>query len=473
MAPYHVLKDLHFMFEFCSAVPILVVTFTGDLTLQEPLDREEQSSYTLFIAAKHPDYISYTEVVICVLDKNDHRPAFTTWRDTITISEDVPVGTSVTRVIAVDLDSGTNAELIYSYADTTDYFSIDSFGVIRTAKLMDHEKHSSLNLTITVQDKGDPPLVALKPISIRVIIYDVNEHSPQFDISLYEKVIPEDLKVGESILKVHATDFDGNGYQNELTYSILDKSLQAIFRMNSSNGVVSIKRNLDFEETKTYQFYVLAKEKTKNPRIGTAKVIISVTDVNDNWPILLQKTYRVTVNENSPPGTLLTKVLALDMDSTSNGALKYQFVTGNEDSSFALEELTGIIMLTKSLANEQKNHTLLVNVSDKGIPSMNAKETATVFIRIAKEHERPTFQSSVYAASIQENSDIGTSLLTLQAKFSNRGTEPRLIYLFSEFTGSKVKELFDINPITGVISTRVELDREIKEVCTRSGFLSE
>ena len=438
------------------------------MELLKVLDRETRSKYTLFVAAKDPDYTSYIEVVIKVLDVNDQRPVFTTTSYIVAISEAAPIGSSITQVFVVDSDDGSNAEFVYSFVNkkALEFFSIDSVGVIRTTQFMDHEVRSGFDVVVTVQDKGNPPLTTLNPLPIHVIIEDVNEHSPQFDVSIYKKEIFENIETGASILQVRATDLDGNGNKKDLIYSILDESANRMFNINSNNGIISIKETADYEETTSYKFQVLAKENENNPRVGTTTVIISVVDINDNRPILTQENYNVTVSEKTPIGTELMAILADDLDSTINGALEYGFVSGNEDSLFVLDELTGVITLTKPLIYEKMSQIiLLVNVSDKGIPSLSADKRASVFIQVVEEGDhKPKFDSSRYVTVVPENSKKGFSLLTIHATDSDWGSKNQLLYYFAKFTDRRVTDRFEISPVSGVVSTKVELDYEEQEV---------
>lgn len=52
----------------------------------------------------------------------------------VTVAEDVPVGTAILTVKATDADIGTNAQIVYSLANETDWlFNVDNrSGVITT-----------------------------------------------------------------------------------------------------------------------------------------------------------------------------------------------------------------------------------------------------------------------------------------------------------------------------------------------------
>lgn len=111
---------------------------TGELTAR-PLDRETHSRFYLQITAQdHGAPVSYQgqcNITVVVEDQNDNDPRFELGKYVATVSEDVPVGTSVVTVKAADADLGINARIVYSLANETQWlFSIDNrSGLITTA----------------------------------------------------------------------------------------------------------------------------------------------------------------------------------------------------------------------------------------------------------------------------------------------------------------------------------------------------
>lgn len=110
---------------------------TGELT-SLPLDREQQSRYTLQIQAKDRgspvSYQGHCNVTVLVIDQNDNEPRFEQSKYLASVMEDTPVGTSILQVKAVDDDLGLNARLLYTLANETDWvFAIDNkSGIIST-----------------------------------------------------------------------------------------------------------------------------------------------------------------------------------------------------------------------------------------------------------------------------------------------------------------------------------------------------
>lgn len=114
---------------------------TGELTAR-PLDREMQARYLLQITAQDRGspitYQSTCNISIAVEDQNDSNPRFELSKYTVTVAEDVAIGTPIMTVKATDADIGTNAQIVYSLANETDWlFSVDNrSGVITTTGLV-------------------------------------------------------------------------------------------------------------------------------------------------------------------------------------------------------------------------------------------------------------------------------------------------------------------------------------------------
>lgn len=110
---------------------------TGELTAK-PLDREMQARYLLQITAQDRGspitYQSTCNISIAVEDQNDSNPHFELTKYIATVAEDVATGTPILTVKATDADIGTNAQIVYSLANETDWlFNVDNrSGVITT-----------------------------------------------------------------------------------------------------------------------------------------------------------------------------------------------------------------------------------------------------------------------------------------------------------------------------------------------------
>lgn len=182
-------------------------TIDGDVRLVGELDREELSNYTLTVVATdkgEPHLSSTMDVTMVVLDVNDNTPSFSQNIYDIEIEEDTLTGTDVIQVFATDADEGANGQIRFSIpgGNTNWDFRIDSVtGVISVAKQLDREARSSYSLVVQAADRGSSPRT--DQATVNIVLLDVNDCSPVFELSPYTIGVEENLEnLPSNILQV-------------------------------------------------------------------------------------------------------------------------------------------------------------------------------------------------------------------------------------------------------------------------------
>lgn len=89
----------------------------GRITIAGALDRETKAGYTLTVRASDGSLSSTATVAISVLDVNDNSPIFTEVVYSFTLPEDTIAPSVVDRVLATDLDEGSNGEVRYQIVE--------------------------------------------------------------------------------------------------------------------------------------------------------------------------------------------------------------------------------------------------------------------------------------------------------------------------------------------------------------------
>ena len=64
-------------------------------------------------------------------------------------------------------------------------------------------------------------------------------------------------------------------------------------------------------------------------------------DVDDNMPLFEEPVHLAHLRENSPPGALVTQMIANDADSPKFSEVEYEIVGASQD--FTIEKSTGIV----------------------------------------------------------------------------------------------------------------------------------
>lgn len=86
-------------------------------------------------------------------------------------------------------------------------------------------------------------------------------------------------------------------------------------------GMVVVKAAVDRETSAEHVLLVRAKD--GGGLSCNVTVHITLTDINDNTPIFIHPRLEVTVLENSPVNTLVTRVQALDADAGNSKSFAY------------------------------------------------------------------------------------------------------------------------------------------------------
>ncbi|XP_042070095.1 cadherin-1 [Haplochromis burtoni] len=131
------------------------------------------------------------------------------------------------------------------------------------------------------------------PMEIIVIVIDQNDNKPYFTVE-YNANVAEATAIGTEVVKVEAKDDDEPGTDNsELRYRILNQDpplpTDNMFEINPITGSIRVTgRGLDREKYPQYTLTVQAADMAGEGLTGQTKVILTVTDSNDNAPVFTQ-----------------------------------------------------------------------------------------------------------------------------------------------------------------------------------------
>ena len=299
---------------------------TGVVTLADALDYESTSVYYLTIRASDSNGgVATTSLNVTVVDQNDS-PQFLSTPYTVNIGENLPVGTTVIKVVASDQDPSDS--LTYSLSGTNNnHFSIgSSTGVISTAQELDRENITSYSLTVSVSDGS---VTVTEAISIGV---DNANDPPTFSNAPFNVSVNENIKSG-NLLTVSATDDDGDA----ISFSIYGVGSES-FSVHSSSGVVSLAGTLDYETVSGYTLTIWASD--ANGGVATTSLYVDVVNQNDD-PTFLGTPYSSSVSEDAAVGSTVLVLTASDQDGDS---LTFTLI-GSSD--FSIGSATGIIAISQ------------------------------------------------------------------------------------------------------------------------------
>lgn len=283
---------------------------SGHLKTITYLDREKQSKYLLEAYVHDKERSNWkcsSQIELIISDLNDNAPLFSLPYYSVTLPEDVEVGTLVTKIHATDADIGINRKIKYSFIDSfNNHFKMaaDS-GIVTLAKPLDREIRAVYNLTVQAVDQGTPQLSSVT--SLVVNVQDINDNPPEFANKYYFAVVPEIDSVGTEVVKVLATSKD-TGVNADVYYSIIGGNEHKKFTINNMTGVISIADMLDYERARDYFLTIQAVDGGIPPLSNVATVNITVTDCNDNAPVFNQLSYSARIREDAQLGDKILQV---------------------------------------------------------------------------------------------------------------------------------------------------------------------
>ncbi|KAJ7415073.1 hypothetical protein WISP_79824 [Willisornis vidua] len=303
---------------------------TGHLVTAERIDREQLCNSVqqcvlrceLIVEAE----MKFYQIEVEITDINDNAPRFKDIEVEERISEMTAPGSRFPLAEAHDPDLGRNALLSYEL-NGDEHFSLavqggpggDQRPELVLAKALDREEAAFHELVLRASDSGDPAQTGTARIHVTVL--DANDNAPVFSQAEYLVRVPEDVPVGSVLVTVMATDAD-EGMNGNVKYAlkkITEKGLQ-IFQLDSVTGMIVLLHSLDFEEGDFHELEVQAKDDGGLSDI--AKVLITVSDVNDNAPELIVSSALSVISEDAPSGTVVALLHVQDRDSGANGEVR-------------------------------------------------------------------------------------------------------------------------------------------------------
>ncbi|NWH79854.1 CADN protein, partial [Piaya cayana] len=445
---------------------------TGVLTTAQVFDREKQRDYPITVTATDQaaePLIGICQINVVVLDQNDNDPRFENTRYEYFLREDTRVGTSFLRVAAHDDDYSSNAAITYSMAnEEPNYLQINpTTGWVFVNQPI--SQTSSIIEDIIATDGGNRS----SKVELAVTITSAENQPPQWERDSYEVVIPENITRDTSVLTIKATSPLGDP---RVTYNleeglVPESNMPVRFYLtpNRHEGSASIlvAEPLDYETTKNFLLRVRAQNVAAVPLAAFTTVYINVTDVNDNVPFFTSSIYEASVTEGADVGTFVVQVSATDLDLGQNGEIIYSLLrdSGRDYTYFHLDSRTGSIYTASVFDREKKGSYLLevqsIDGSESARPGKHGKpnsDTAYVRVFISDVNDnKPIFTQSVYEVNVDEDLDVGSTIITVSANDEDEGANAKLRY---QITAGNTGGVLGVEPETGAIFIAQPLDYE-------------
>ncbi|XP_077480679.1 cadherin-7 [Stigmatopora argus] len=374
-----------------------------------------------------------------------------------------------------DVDKGDGkVKYVLSGEGAASIFTIDeNTGDIHATKRLDREAQAYYTLSAQAVDRlSDLPVEPRSQFVVKV--QDINDNEPKFLDGPYFAGVPEMSPLGTMVVQVAATDADDPTYGNSarVVYSIVHG--QPYFSVEPKTGVIrTALPNMDRETRDQYVLVIQAKDMVgqMGGLSGTTSVTVTLTDVNDNPPRFPHKVNQYTVLESLPVLSVVGRIKATDADVGPNSEMDYRIVDGDGPGVFNIttDENTqeGVLVLLKPLDFESKSSfSLRVEATNRNIDTnfLNLgpfSDTTSMKVTVEDVDEAPVFAAPLSRMSVSEDARVGTSIGRVSAHdpdTSNNGIR------YSIDRNTDMERFFNVDALSGVISTAKPLDREANSV---------
>ncbi|KAL8191488.1 UNVERIFIED_CONTAM: hypothetical protein K2H54_073910, partial [Gekko kuhli] len=431
---------------------------TGQLCTAGDLDRDEGlATYDFTVTAVDGGGLSSMAYIkIFLEDINDNAPAFYPLEYATSISTQSQPGSAVLRVSAHDKDEGLFGRVTYQIAagNTPSLFAIHpDTGAVSLLRSLAGKANTLVHLEVAARDGGG--LAAQPSARVNISIVAGTVSPPSFERAQYYFTVPEDTRPGSSVGAVCA--HNPPGHSDTVFYSISSGDPHGYFSIDPASGELHTSLALDHEAQAAVSLEVQARSGSP-PAYSSARVQVSVADVNDNAPAFPVPSDSVLLPEGAAPGTVVYTVQAEDRDSGANGQVHFELAPGGS-SAFTVEHFSGKVWLVGALQRETSTpYRLVILAQDGGVPRLSATFTLLVHVQAEDEHG-PVFDTLTYRVEVREGVPVGTPFLQVRA-LARDSQAPLTYHLRADGDAAS----FGIVPDTGWMHVRSTLDREVQEL---------
>ncbi|KJH45108.1 cadherin domain protein [Dictyocaulus viviparus] len=326
------------------------------------------------------------------------------------VEESVPLGYVVGKVSASALYKQDEKNIRYYLEmrdNTTVPFQVsEKSGIVRVANELDYEIQREYNFNILAKLAG---FGGQSSIILKVYVKDTNDHSPVWSAKWKRQgpvAISNDYAIGETILKVDASDLD-SGENARVGYKLTSNS-EAPFQINFETGEISLHSPLKTDENNwnvtvwaidsgrplsrsAVLNLIFYRNGTKIP--AKPKQVVGIEPVNKHAPLFEEFLTPVAILEDSAVGTEVITAYASDADVGYGGLVRFSIW----DDYFSIDMDSGIVRVSGDLTElmtsriTERHYEIEIIASDDGSPRRSSKTKLQIDIIDVNNHA-PQFQ---------------------------------------------------------------------------------
>ncbi|XP_032951860.1 protocadherin gamma-B3 isoform X10 [Rhinolophus ferrumequinum] len=280
--------------------------------------------------------------------------------------------------------------------------------------------------------------------------------------------IPEELARGSRVGNL-AKDL-GLAVQDLPTRNLRVSAEKKFFTISTKNGDLLVSDRIDREQIcGKKSTCVLEFEMVAEKPLNFFHITVMIQDVNDNPPTFSRNITELEISELALTGATFALESAQDSDVGINSLQQYYLSPDPHFSLIQKENLDGsryaeLVVKAPLDREEQSYHHLVLTAVDGGEPARSC--TTQIRVVVADENDNPpVFTQDMYRVSVQENLQVGSSVLRVMATDLDEGINAEITYAFIN-TDKAVRQLFKLDSKTGEVTIGGGLDFEERESYT-------
>uniref|UniRef100_A0A3Q3ES07 FAT atypical cadherin 3b n=1 Tax=Kryptolebias marmoratus TaxID=37003 RepID=A0A3Q3ES07_KRYMA len=429
---------------------------TGVLRLSNKRRQGMKLSYQLNVSVSDGVFTNTAQVIVRVLGANLYSPVFSQRFYLAEVLENSLPGSKVIQVSATDEDSGLNGQITYSFINdlAKTQFNIDADGLITTVQRLDRENPLNKDMVLTVMalDGGGRASFC----TVRVVLADENDNSPQFRAVEYRMSIKANVAKGSLVTQIQATDPDA-GSNGRITYSLYSEarlSLVDVLEVEPDSGWMMTKSTVDHLQGTVLSFFVKATDCGSPPKHSLVSAFIHVVPPDSLVPSFSQPQYSFTIPEDTAVGMVLGSVYMGPGQTGFFTAVAGETLDSNQQGTFQVERDTGLIRLLKPLDYEEASSFRFKVAATTRKDLIETVSTVDLEVKILDVNDnKPAFETNTYVATVMEGMPAGTRVVQVRALDPDWGSN-------GQVCGSNLHSIFAIDSKTGWITTVGSMDHE-------------
>lgn len=298
----------------------------------------------------YPGRITYRRNISFTIEENTPPGSIVGYLSSSEYFDDINSNDDVTDINSDDDVSGPEAgKKTFSLVagNAMDTFSVDSqTGALVVGGPVDFEECPLYDLVVRVFDGVGKCASVLK---VEVVVVNVNDNPPQFDVDLTYITVREATPPGAGVYAATARDADGSALLYDVDESESSMGVALWLEVDDVTGHVITRRALEGAPRRMH--VVITATDDVNGDVGrhVTSMTLVVTVVKDavarcdrRWNPAVDRTQTVSVAEDAEIGSIIASAETDDlMVSSCSSVLTYSIISSNDYDTFVVDRYTG------------------------------------------------------------------------------------------------------------------------------------